>query len=61
MSLGPFFKSFGPTGVTGSFYDIPFEGVNGLFTATANNDIRITFNSTDWSGAIVSWIFLGSN
>ena len=31
-SFGPFFKSFGPATVTGTTYDILYEGVNGLFT-----------------------------
>jgi hypothetical protein len=119
-SLGPFFKSFGPASVTGITYTIPFEGANGLFTATGldgcgglltitikstsskfatyvysmakrvgndgftslnsislntggwtsatpsvndgpGNDILITFNAADWSGAFVSWMFLGSS
>ena len=33
-SFGPFFKSFGPATVTGTTYDILYEGANGLFTPT---------------------------
>ena len=25
------------------------------------NDIRITFNAADWTGATVSWMFMGSS
>ena len=30
-----FFKSFGPASISGTTYDIDFEGVNGLFTPTS--------------------------
>jgi hypothetical protein len=120
-SLGPFFKSFGPASMTSSTYTIPYEGANGLFTATGldgcgglltitikNTDFKfatyvysmckrngltgfqalqaisintggwsgatpsvgaglangllLTFNATaDWTGAFVSWMFLGSS
>ena len=33
-SYGPFFKSFGPATVTGTTYDILYEGPDGLFTPT---------------------------
>ena len=33
-SFGPFFKSFGPASVSGTTYDISFDGPNGLFTPT---------------------------
>jgi hypothetical protein len=119
-SFGPFIKSFGPDTVTGTTYEILYDGTNGIvptstdgmgglltivlksgtsakimtvlyamskrvgitgFTSlgtavssnatgwtatpvfsqsgTANN-ILITFNAADWSGATVSWIFMGA-
>jgi hypothetical protein len=118
-SFGPFFKSFGPDDVTGTYYDIAFEGATGIFTPTGldgvgglltivikstsskmatltynvmsrsgvnsltiisnvfggwttnptisaspdpghYNNIRITFNSSDYQGAKVSWLFMGA-
>ena len=29
-------------------------------TGTTGDNLRITFNASDWSGSIVSWTFLGS-
>ena len=38
-SFGPFFKSFGPASVSGTTYDILYEGTNGLFTPTGLNGV----------------------
>jgi hypothetical protein len=119
-SFGPFIKSFGPDTVTGTTYDISYDGTNGIvpsltdgmgglltivlksgvstktmtvlyamskrvgitgftslgtavssnatgwtttpvFSQTGiSNNITITFNAADWSGATVSWIFMGA-
>jgi hypothetical protein len=119
-SFGPFIKSFGPDTVTGTTYDIIYDGTNGIVpsltdgmgglltivlksgtsaktmtvlyamskrvgitgftalgTAVSSNasgwtstpvfsqsgtshNILITFNASDWSGATVSWIFMGA-